>query len=141
MGIHLMFHAIGDRGVRVALYAIEAARRVNGDQDLRHHISHLQLIYPEDQSRFARLNVAANFQALWALPDTYVLDINLPAVGAERVERMYPIRSLQQGGARVVGGSDWPVSSMNPLLAIETALTRSDPAGNIEGVLNAEERV
>lgn len=141
MGIQLMFHAIGDRGVRVALDAIEAARRVNGDQDLRHHISHLQLIDPEDQSRFARLNVAANFQALWALPDTYVLDINLPAVGAERVERMYPIRSLQQGGARVVGGSDWPVSSMNPLLAIETALTRSDPAGNIEGVLNAEERV
>jgi len=137
----LMFHAIGDFGVRVALDAIEAAQTSNGDQDLRHHISHLQLIDPVDRPRFKALNVAANVQALWALPDSYIMDVNLPAVGPDRVQAMYPIGSLDAVETAIVGGSDWPVSSMNPLLAIETALTRQDPTGVIAGVLNEQETV
>ncbi|HTO56315.1 MAG TPA: amidohydrolase family protein, partial [Pseudomonadales bacterium] len=58
-----------------------------------------------------------------------------------RVDQMYPIASVLHAGARIVGGSDWAVSSMNPLLAIQTAVTRSDPTGQIPGVLNAAERV
>ncbi len=141
MGVQLMFHAIGDFGVRVALDAIEAAQTSNGDQDLRHHISHLQLIDPVDRPRFKALNVAANVQALWALPDSYIMDVNLPAVGPDRVQAMYPIGSLDAVETAIVGGSDWPVSSMNPLLAIETALTRQDPTGVIAGVLNEQETV
>src|SRR6185295_5893213 len=94
-----------------------------------------------DRPRFAELGVIANFQALWAFPDQYITDVNLPQVGQARVDQMYPIGSVLKAGARIVGGSDWSVSSMNPLLAIETAVTRSDPSGRIPGVLNEAERV
>jgi len=77
--------------VRLALDALEAAREANPAQDLRHHISHLQLVDPEDHPRFEALGVVANFQALWAFPDDYIMTINLPAVGLERVQSMYPI--------------------------------------------------
>ena len=140
-GVQLMFHAIGDAGVRLALDALESAREVNEIQDLRHHISHLQLVDPKDQPRFKALGVTANFQALWAFPDDYIMNINLPAVGMDRVQAMYPIGSLHRAGARIVGGSDWSVSSMNPLLAIETALTRRDPTGVRPEALNAAEAV
>jgi hypothetical protein len=120
---------------------LESAREVNEIQDLRHHISHLQLVDPKDQPRFKALGVTANFQALWAFPDDYIMNINLPAVGMDRVQAMYPIGSLHRAGARIVGGSDWSVSSMNPLLAIETALTRRDPTGVRPEALNAAEAV
>ncbi|MYF50797.1 MAG: amidohydrolase [Gammaproteobacteria bacterium] len=140
-GVQAHFHAIGDRAVRVALDAVEQAIEHNGPSDNRHHISHLQLIDPADYPRFAALNVTANFQPLWAYPDGYITDINLPAIGAERVEGMYPIGSLERAGARIAAGSDWSVSSLNPLPAIETALTRQDATGEIEGTLNANEAV
>jgi predicted amidohydrolase YtcJ len=137
--VQLMFHAIGDAGVRLALDTLAAARAANGRQDLRHQISHLQLVDPEDHPRFSELDVAANFQSLWAFPDDYIMKINLPVVGLARVQAMYPIGSLQRAGARIVGGSDWPVSSMNPLLAIETAVTRRDPSGLTPDALNEAE--
>ena len=140
-GVQVHFHAIGDRAVRSALDAVEHARRLNGERDNRHHISHLQLIDAQDHPRFAELGVAANFQALWAYPDAYITDVNLPAVGPERVRRMYPIGSIERAGGLIVGGSDWSVSSLNPLQAIETAVTRQDASGVIEGVLNPDERV
>jgi predicted amidohydrolase YtcJ len=139
--LQVHMHAIGDRAVRVALDAVAAARAANGARDNRHHIAHLQLIHPDDLPRFAALGVLANFQALWAYPDTYITKINLPAVGPERVARMYPIESAHRAGAVLVGGSDWNVSSMNPLEAIQVALTREDPNGVIQGVLNPDERV
>ncbi len=140
-GIQVHMHAIGDRAVRSGLDAIEAARKANGASDNRHHIAHLQLIDPLDRPRFAELGVIANFQSLWAFPDQYITDVNLPQVGQARIDQMYPIGSMRKAGARIVGGSDWSVSSMNPLLAIETAVTRSDPSGNIPGVLNEAERI
>lgn len=141
MGLQVHVHAIGDLGVRTALDAFEAARERNGESDNRHHIAHLQLVHPDDFPRFAQLNISTTFQALWAYPDSYITEINLPAVGAERVQRMYPVRSLQRAGARIVGGSDWSVSSVNPLDAIETALRRQDPDDLVQGTLNAEEAV
>ncbi|MDO8860814.1 amidohydrolase [Haliea sp. E1-2-M8] len=141
MGLQVHVHAIGDLGVRTALDAFEAARERNGARDNRHHIAHLQLVHPDDIPRFAELNVSTTFQALWAWPDSYITEINFPAVGAERVERMYPVRSLQRAGARIVGGSDWSVSSVNPLDAIETALRRQDPDDLVQGTLNAQEAV
>lgn len=141
MGLQVHMHAIGDGAVRAGLDAFAAARKINGSTDNRHHISHLQLIHPDDVSRFAELNVSANFQALWAYPDTWIMDINLPVVGQERVNRMYPIRSVQKAGGRIVAGSDWDVSSANPLEAIETALRRSDITRTDGAMLNADERV
>ncbi len=141
MGLQIHMHAIGDLAVREGLDAIEAARAANGDTRNRHHITHLQLVHPDDVPRFAELGVAANFQALWAYPDAWITGINLPVVGQERVNRMYPVGSIHRAGGTLVGSSDWAVSSMNPLQAIETAITRQDAEGQIDGTLNADEAV
>lgn len=140
-GIQVHMHAIGDRAVRQGLDAVQAARETNGPRDNRHHICHLQLVHPDDYARFGELGVLANFQALWAFPDAYITDINLPAVGEERVQRMYPIGAISAAGGTIVGGSDWSVSSMNPLDAIEVAVTRQDPDGQVAGALNADQAV
>jgi predicted amidohydrolase YtcJ len=140
-GLQVHMHAIGDRAVRAGLDAVERARAENGPTDNRHHICHLQLIHSDDVPRFAELDVSANFQSLWAYPDNWIMKINLPVVGQARVDRMYPIASVRRAGGRIVGGSDWAVSSVNPLAAIETAVRRADATGEVPGVLNADERV
>ena len=141
MGLQVHMHAIGDQAVRAGLDAIEAARRKNGSTDNRHHISHLQLIHVDDIERFTSLDTAANFQALWAYPDQWIMELNLPVLGEERVQGMYPIASVERAGGRIVGGSDWNVSSANPLDAIEVALRRQDWQVDEGPVLNESERV
>jgi predicted amidohydrolase YtcJ len=141
MGLQVHMHAIGDRAVRAGLDAIEASRIQNGASDNRHHISHLQLIHIDDIERFGSLDTAANFQALWAYPDDWIMELNLPVLGEERVQGMYPIASVARGGGRIVGGSDWNVSSANPLDAIETAVRRQDAFADGGPVLNENERV
>lgn len=117
-------HAIGDRAIRMALDAHEAAQLANGRRDARHHLAHIQLIDPQDIPRFERLGIIANFQSLWAYADTYITELTEPALGPERSRWLYPIGSVMRSGAMIVGGSDWSVSSMNPLDAIQVAVTR-----------------
>jgi predicted amidohydrolase YtcJ len=140
-GFQIHVHAIGDRAVRMSLDAFEAAGRANGFRDMRHHIAHLELIDPADIPRFKRLGVAANFQALWAYPDTYITDLTLPILGPARSRWLYPIGSVAATGAVIAGGSDWSVSSMNPLEAIQVAVTRRDPAAGPGEAWIPEERV
>jgi predicted amidohydrolase YtcJ len=120
--VHL--HAIGDAGVRSALDAIEAARRTNGDSDLRHHIAHIQVIHPADIPRFAPLGATANMQPIWACHEPVMEERTIPFLGPERTSWQYPFASLLRAGARLAGGSDWPVTSANPLLEMEVAVTR-----------------
>jgi hypothetical protein len=54
---------------------------------------------------------------------------------------MYPIGGLARAHAPLAAGSDWPVSSMNPLAAIQVALTRSDPRTSGGAVLGSDQRV
>ena len=140
-GTQIMTHAIGDRAVRSVLDAYQHAIETNGMSNNRHHISHLQLIHEDDIPRFSELNISANFQAAWALPDEWITEINIPELGIERVNRMYPIRSIHDAGGTIVGGSDWAVTTMNPLIAIETAVTREDPSNRVGGTLNENERM
>ncbi|MBP1659771.1 MAG: hypothetical protein H6P95_963 [Candidatus Aminicenantes bacterium] len=126
-GFQIHVHAIGDRAIRMSLDAFEAAGRANGFRDMRHHIAHLELVDPADIPRFERLGAAANFQALWAYADPYITDLTLPILGPERSRWLYPIGSVAKTGAVIAGGSDWSVSSANPLLAIQVALTRRGP--------------
>ena len=75
--------------------------------------------------RFAELGVAANMQALWACHDDQMVDLTLPFLGEERSTWQYPFGALHRAGARLVAGSDWPVSTPDPLAAIHTAVTRT----------------
>ena len=131
-GFQVHVHAIGDRGVRRTLDAFEHGRSVNGPGDRRHMISHVQLVHPDDVPRFEDLNVIASFQALWAYPDQYIKELTLPVLGPIRSNWNYPINSILSSGGTVVGGSDWTVSSLNPLHAIEVAVTRRE-LGNENG--------
>jgi len=125
----------------MALNAFEAMRETNGDLGNRHHIVHLQLIDSADHARFGKLNIGATFQPFWAYPEEWIMDLNLPVLGMERVQRMYPIASIQSTGGTLVGGSDWYVTTMNPMDAIEVAIRRQDPYTEDGPVLNSNERV
>ncbi len=130
LGFQLHFHAIGDRAITVALDALAglpAAQRASG----RHHLAHLQFISPPDLDRFARLGVVANFQPLWACEDDQNTELTVPFVGPERAAWQYRIGAVLRRGARVAFGSDWPVSSADPLQEIHVAVNRVlyDPGG------------
>jgi predicted amidohydrolase YtcJ len=120
-GFQVHVHAIGDRAVRETLDAFEGLE----PKDLRHHIAHLQLVHPDDVPRFAGLGVAANIQALWACYDEQMVDLTLPFLGEERTRWQYPFGAIHRAGGRLVAGSDWPVSTPDPLAAIHTAVTRT----------------
>jgi predicted amidohydrolase YtcJ len=140
-GFQLHFHAIGDAAVRQALDAVEEAIYENGRKDNRHHIAHLELIDPADIPRFAELGVVANFQPAWAYADAYVTELTVPFIGEERARWLYPIRSVEDAGGVVAFGSDWSVSTANPLEQIETAVTRKHIDDDSIPVFIAEERI
>ncbi len=132
-GFQVHVHAIGDRGVREALDAIGAAGPAG---DLRHHVAHLQVVHPDDVARFASLGVAANIQALWACLDDQMTELTLPVLGEQRSRWQYPFGDLRRAGARLVAGSDWPVSTPDPLAAVHVAVNRTaygedGPAGEV----------
>lgn len=141
MGLQVHVHAIGDAAIRRALDGFEAMRKANGMSDNRHQIVHLQLIDEDDRPRFGELNVGAVFQPLWAYPDPAALELDIPMLGKERTWQMYPIAGVQKAGGLIVGGSDYFVTDLNPLHAIEVAITRQDPYTNDGPVLNEDERV
>jgi len=124
-GFQAHMHAIGDRAVRQGLDAIAAADSANGRRDRRAHIAHIELVDPADHARFAPLGVVATMQPLWAYADAFITDLTEPRLGPARSQYLYPFASLQRAGARLAGGSDWSVSSVNPLDAIQVAVTRT----------------
>ena len=133
LGFQVHVHAIGDRAVREALNAIEAARTANGWTDNRHHIAHLQVVHPDDVRRFAELDVTANMQGLWAAHEPQMDELTIPFIGPERTARQYVFGDLVRSGTRLAAGSDWAVSSANPLRAIHVAVNRS-----LQGASGAE---
>lgn len=132
-GFQVHFHAIGDRAVRECLDAVERAIARNGRSDNRHHIAHIQVVHPEDVPRFRALGVAANMQSLWATLEPQMVDLTLPFLGAPRDAWQYPFGDLLRAGAVLAAGSDWSVSSPNPLAAIHTAVNRQAAPGYEEG--------
>jgi predicted amidohydrolase YtcJ len=132
-GFQVHFHAIGDRAVREALDAIESARMANGTSDNRHHISHLQIVHPDDVPRFKAIGVVANVQPLWACNDPQMLELTVPFLEPERLGWMYPFGSLVRSGAKLAFGSDWPVSSADALAEVHVAVNRTMPPGYLYG--------
>ena len=126
-GMQVHFHALGDKAVRDALDAVGAARAANGLSDGRHHLAHLQVVAEADAARFAAVDAVANLQALWATHEDQIDTLTLPFMQEGAVLRQYPFGDLVRGGARLAAGSDWPVSSADPLLAIHVAVNRVVP--------------
>ncbi|MGD3111226.1 amidohydrolase [Streptomyces sp. YGL11-2] len=126
-GFQVHFHALGDRAVREALDAVEAARAANGHRDTRPHLAHLQVVHPDDIPRFRRLGATANIQALWAAHEPQMDELTIPFLGRQRASWQYPFGDLLRSGATLAAGSDWPVSSADPIAALHVAVNRRTP--------------
>jgi len=141
-GFTIKMHTAGDRAVQVALDAIAAARKSNGDSGLRHELAHAGYIDPADLPRFAELDAVADFSPYLWHPSPIIQAV-LSAVGEERGSRYYPTRTLLDSGAHVAVGSDWPaaVPSPNPWIGMQALVTRKDPRGETRGALWPEEAI
>ncbi|MFJ4858998.1 amidohydrolase [Streptomyces sp. NPDC088730] len=141
LGFQVHFHALGDRAVREALDAVEAAVETNGRRGNRHHLAHLQVVHPDDIRRFARLGAIANIQPLWAAHEPQMDELTIPFLGPERAAWQYPFGDLLRAGATLAAGSDWPVSSADPLQGIHVAVNRREPGTTDSRVFLPEQRL
>jgi predicted amidohydrolase YtcJ len=140
-GFRVKIHAAGDRSIRVALDAIEAARRVSGKNEPVHELAHAGYIDEADLPRFAAMDVAADISPVLWHPSP-IIDSIVTVLG-ERGKHYWPVRAFLDSGARVFAGSDWPsaVPSANPWVGIESLVTRADPYGESPGTLWPEQAV
>ncbi|MEV0622212.1 amidohydrolase [Nonomuraea sp. NPDC050404] len=125
-GFQAHFHAIGERAVREVLDSLAGTDPAN-----RHHIAHLQVIEPSDVPRFAALGVTANLQPLWATHHAQMDELTLPFLGEPRSSWQYPFKDLLDHGTRFCAGSDWPVSSADPMQGMHVAVNRTEPGGSV----------
>jgi predicted amidohydrolase YtcJ len=145
-GFQVHFHALAERAVRECLDAVEAALRANGPGDGRHHLAHLQVVHPDDVPRFRELRAVANAQPLWAAHEPQMDDLTIPFLGEPRWRWQYPFGSLARSGASLCFGSDWSVSTPDPLQALHVAVNRVMPEHYLYGsgvteVFLSEERL
>ena len=118
------FHAIGDRAVREALDAVEAARRANGPTDTRPTSPTSRSSIPTTSGGSARSAWSPTRSRYWACHEDQMDVLTIPLLGAVRAAWQYPFGSLLAAGATLAMGSDWAVSTANPLLEMEVAVTR-----------------
>jgi hypothetical protein len=138
LGFQVHFHALADRAVRESLDAVEAARTANGMNDLRHHLAHIQIVHPDDIPRFRELGALANAQPLWAAHEAQMDELTIPFLGEPRASWQYPFASLVRHGATLVMGSDWSVSTPDPMQEMHVAVNRTMPANYAYRVENAD---
>ncbi|SDJ08476.1 amidohydrolase [Alteribacillus bidgolensis] len=140
-GVTVKMHATGDAAVRIGLDAIQAAREQNGYSGLLHEIAHNGWVHREDIVRFKKLHAVAEFSPMFWYPSVFHKQKET-ILGKERADRTYPIRSIQQTGANVVRGSDWPiVPTPDPWVALETMVTRQNPYIDSSEILNPDEKL
>ncbi len=126
-GFQVGIHAIGDRGNRIALDALEAA--AGGPlRDLRWRIEHAQVMRLADIEGMGALGIIASMQPTHATSDGPWAEAR---VGPRRIQGAYAWRKVLAAGGRLALGSDFPVESANPLLGLFAAVTRRDLAGEL----------
>ena len=141
LGLQIHIHAIGDAAVRQALDAIEYVQRHNGLRDRRPVIAHVQLADDADVGRFAQLGVIPNMQPLWAKTDPSMATLTVPRLGGPRADRQYRMATIAASGAPLAFGSDWPVTSGNPLEGIAVGVSRQTADGCPSGGWTPQERI
>ena len=124
-GLQVAVHAIGDGAVKIVLDGYEAALKANGRRDSRHRVEHVEVIRREDIPRFAQLGVIASMQPPHP-PGNHGLPLEpyLSRIGRARWPLAFAWKALRETGARLVFGTDWPVSDIDPLWSIQSAMTR-----------------
>lgn len=137
----LHFHTIGDRAVRMALDVLAELKRERPGRDRRPQLAHVQMIHDADVVRFAEVDAIASVQGVWADVSVDLLALYRQRLGEERIARQYVFGDLVRAGARLSGGSDWSVSTQNPLVAMEHAVRRARAGQPDAPVFLPEQRV
>ena len=141
-GIQVKIHAIGDGAVRKSLDAFEKIVKRRGDNALRHHIDHLNLVNDNDIPRFKELRVPAGPYPLLAQPFGYQTSLVMPQLGEQRWQAdTLPIRKLLDSGAVVGAKTDWSSAPLNPFLGMQVALTRQVPDKPELGTLGGDNAI
>jgi predicted amidohydrolase YtcJ len=140
-GLQIFTHAIGDKSVRLALDAYQAAAEANHTRDARPRIEHIETITAQDIPRFGKLGVIASFQPLHAYPNDNVLHVWARNAGTERTQRAWVWHSVENTGGALAFGSDWPVVTLNPWPGVQNALTRRTREGDPPGGFVPQERI
>jgi predicted amidohydrolase YtcJ len=141
LGFSISTHAIGDRAIRLALDAYEAAKKANGHTDARDRVEHIEDPSVQDIPRFGKLGVITSMQPLHMTPNDNILNVWAGNVGPQRVQRAWPWHDILVGGAILCFGSDWPVVTLNPWPAVQMLLTRETPEGTPAGGWLPNERL
>jgi predicted amidohydrolase YtcJ len=142
-GFNMHIHVIGDRALRTALDAIEAARAADGVSGTHDSLAHVQLAQPADVERMGRDRLYVAYTYSWADVDPdYDMTVipflqRVSGNGAESMhgqgsyydEHAYPVRASRDAGAILVAGSDAPVGTRNPqpFVNMAMAVTRRQP--------------
>jgi len=153
-GFNIHIHAIGDRALRTALDAIEAARAADGNSSTHDGLAHVQLAHPTDIQRIGRDHLYVAFTYSWANVDLdydmtvipFLQKISGNSLSARHVAgsyyetNTYPVRATKNAGATLVAGSDAPVNTRDPqpFVNMAVAVTRRSPG---EPVFNAAQAI
>jgi hypothetical protein len=109
----------------MTLNGFEAARKANGKRDSRHRIEHIEIYHPDDLKRFKSLGVLASMQTCHAPGHSGLpLEPTLSKIGQAKWPYAYAWQNFRKAKVPLVFGTDWPVSDVNPLRAIHSAVTR-----------------
>jgi predicted amidohydrolase YtcJ len=141
-GFQMGFHAIGDRGVAMALEAFAAAERSLQEKNpsapqlrrpggLRLRIEHAQVVAPGDFARFRQLKIIASMQ-----PNHLLTDMNwaIARIGPERAKHSYAWNEFLKNKVVLAFGTDYPVEPITPFRGLYAAVTRKNEAGTKEYV-------
>jgi predicted amidohydrolase YtcJ len=128
-GFQIGFHAIGDRGARMALNAFAYAIQKSAKKNLRFRIEHDQVIAPEDFKKYKDLGVIASVQ-----PNHLLTDMNWAEshIGPQRAKHSYPWKEFEDNGIPLAFGTDFPVEPITPFRGLYAAVTRKNEAGTKE---------
>jgi len=137
-GFQLGFHAIGDKGVQMALDTFAEAEKdarakgtkaADGSMDYRLRVEHAQVTNPAQVARFKELKVIASMQPCHLLTDMFWAQSRL---GPERAAHSYAWQEFLNHGVKLAFGTDYPVEPVSPFRGIYEAVTRKSEDGKME---------
>jgi predicted amidohydrolase YtcJ len=137
-GFQLGFHAIGDKGVQMALDAFAEAEKAareahvrapDGGDDFRLRIEHAQVTTPAQVARFKELKVIASMQPSHLITDMRWAQDRL---GPKRAATSYAWLAFLNKGVQLAFGTDYPVEQVAPFRGLYAATTRKSENGKQE---------
>lgn len=139
MGLGITAHATGDAASRQLIAALQKIKEEYGKLNARHQIAHASLIHPDDYSLIKDLDLTIEFSPVVWFPAPYPSAV-APQLGIDRMNRWFPMESVNKNGGRISIASDGPLMWQDTFSRLEGAITRKQP-NNGEEALAPEEAI